>query len=190
MTLSAEEMEERLLAVEQFLSEMNTDNAADTSAPSPLNWEELIPPARAALMMRVGEFVEFLDRTYLQWSEYELKKCWHLHPDVVWELTALREAFAAAYNAGTVGTDAMLVWHERALWPTLERIRTRAPMKPCNAQNHQPEQRPRLEFDDTRAARHQAWMGGDDIPLPELPASNLPSDRAGDEIPPSESSRH
>ncbi|TIH33777.1 hypothetical protein [Subtercola vilae] len=93
----------------------------------PWFWKELEGLEAAELWGQLFEWVAWLERRYVQYlgqDRYGLRPCWYKHPLVVEHLTALMVSHAGAYRtAQSAPSAALFEWHERSLWPTLERIR-------------------------------------------------------------------
>lgn len=142
---------------------------ADEGEGGPLHWETMSPARRALVMGKLADFVGFLDRTYFQYlPDFNLKPCWWLHPDVVWQLTALWAAFQTTYRPSARPGNEQAAWHLHVLWPTLERLR-KSSLRPCNATEHKPEmQRPLGEAPGLKE-RLEQWRNDEDIPLGEAP---------------------
>lgn len=101
-------------------------------------WRTLEPgPRRTALWYELAKFITWYNARYGHSAEsVALWPCWPSHPVVVEELTGLMVAHDAAY-AGEDPTDAIIAWHDRWLWPAIERIHTRpGGMKNCSAVSH------------------------------------------------------
>ncbi len=128
------------------------------TGPAPRRWADRSTAEEWDVLVR---WVDDLNRSYSLIEECQIHPCWPAHPGVVEELAALHHAWiiAAIDDARTgphpaepaeattparparpsKGGTAYAVWHDRALWPFLERIRAglyRIHM--CKAE-HQPE---------------------------------------------------
>ena len=94
---------------------------------------ELVKPRRwAARASREDwdnliDWVDQLNGDYSLLSDYTIPPCWPAHPGVVEELAGLwRSWIHAAINdarAKTHGSSDLTAWHDRWLWPSLERIK-------------------------------------------------------------------
>lgn len=83
-----------------------------------LRWEKLGPGALEAQGTAFGEWVVWLVETYVLWEIWPT--CWHRHPRIVEELTALW-AWHLALDADQGGDGAAAMsWHA-ALWRFLDR---------------------------------------------------------------------
>lgn len=89
--------------------------------------DETVPPwligddadqARADLADLVG----WLRAVYLHYHGANLGECWLWHPGVVAELTALRNAWAAAHYGDGASPDRVMHWHDGYRPRTVERI--------------------------------------------------------------------
>ena len=132
----------------------------------PLHWETMTPQRRALVMEQLSVFLDFLDRVYLRHMvEFSFfKPCWWQHPEVVWQLTALWAAFGVAYSRKARPSNAQADWHERYLWPMLERMR-RSSMKDCNSTQHQPQQQAALRHSAGLPVLLERWRNDEDIAL-------------------------
>jgi hypothetical protein len=83
---------------------------APDSLPWPLRWAELDRDAAAQAWAWLIDWVGWLVSRY-QLAE-ELPACWHQHPPLIEELTALAAAWHTAYDDAARG-DEPLIWHER-----------------------------------------------------------------------------
>jgi len=117
--------EERLDDLEEkveFLGEL-----LEGQPDGPWTWRTLRGANRSDLWAELHEFVGWLQERYLRYlgSEvYPLPPTWFESPVAVELLTALMVAHRAAYSAAQVEPSFALVeWHERCLFPTLERLR-------------------------------------------------------------------
>jgi hypothetical protein len=101
-------------------------------------WRTLPPgPARTALWHEISAFVTWYNTRYGHAAQSTaIWACWPQHPVAVEELTALMVAHTAAY-AGEDPTDAVIAWHDRWLWPAIERLHSRpGGFKGCTASTH------------------------------------------------------
>lgn len=118
------------------------DHGSD-SHPSPVRWADRATPDEWEVLVR---WVDDLNRGYSLTPAYRINPCWPAHPGVVEELAAVHHAWIAAVIAdekvgphpaepavGTTpakkakpatGGSEYTVWHDRSLWPFLDRIRT------------------------------------------------------------------
>jgi hypothetical protein len=101
------------------------------------------------------EFVDWLNREYrLPVTTFAVPACWYHHPGVVRELYALMASYRLAYSARNAGdallpTDAPVIWHERALWPCLRRVRDEHGLRECaTGKRHQAGVREPVTTDD------------------------------------------
>lgn len=117
--------EERLDEVEEqvaFLAELLRGQPD-----GPWTWRTLRGENRSSLWAQLHDFVGWLQERYLRslGSEtYPLPPTWFESPVAVELLTALMVSHRAAYSMAQVEPSFALVeWHERCLFPTLERLR-------------------------------------------------------------------
>lgn len=107
-----------------------------------------IPPLAWADRAGADDWVQLAD--WIDWliSRYEfvsarIPACWPSHPGVVEELAGLWRAWAEATIADTrakwAGSSDLTAWHDRWLWPTLDRIQhDRYLIKNCHTTHEQP----------------------------------------------------
>lgn len=86
-------------------------------------WREITDPqVRAQLWRTIREWVDWVSTRYLSHGAIRIPPCWYRHPVAVEELTALWAGWYMAYHQeepNTLASD----WHQRYLWPTLERLK-------------------------------------------------------------------
>ncbi|GMA37820.1 DUF4913 domain-containing protein [Demequina litorisediminis] len=111
--------------------------------------------------------MEWLDATHLRYSDTSLKPCWWRHPDVLWHLTALKDAYDSAYTMRIPDT-APIAWHLHWLWPTMERINTMRSMQKCKTGVHTPAPSPLLDHDHAIDETIAHWMTSDPTSVLEL----------------------
>lgn len=101
-------------------------SVADTGGP--WNWVGVDAERRAALSEELTAFVHWLEERYLRHlssEEYQFPANWYDNHVVVEVLTAVMVARQAAYSDMLVDpSSALSEWHERALWPALERLQS------------------------------------------------------------------
>ncbi len=94
----------------------------------PWAWHMLEPPARRELAEKLVTWVEWLSSRYLanlsQEKVFELPPRWFTNPVFVELMTALYVGYLSVYSPRQrVPSMALIEWHERGLWPTLDRIK-------------------------------------------------------------------
>lgn len=94
----------------------------------PWVWHKLEPSGRRDLAEKLVAWVEWLSTRYLAnlSQEYVLKlpPRWFTNPVFVELMTALYVGYTSVYSPRQrVPSMALIEWHERGLWPTLERIK-------------------------------------------------------------------
>ncbi|TFC13246.1 hypothetical protein E3O19_12300 [Cryobacterium algoritolerans] len=129
-----EGLDARLVNVEKILPDVF--DMYELRAPGgPYYWEALPHDQAVKLWNELGKFVAWRDSRYLTNladPSYRLPGCWYRHPIAVEELTALMVAHRAAYDTRSAKASTALVdWHHRALWPTLDSLKLRAGMAGC-----------------------------------------------------------
>lgn len=95
---------------------------------------ELVKPRRwAARASRedwnnLVDWVDELNSDYSLLSDYTIPPCWPAHPGVVEELAGLWRSWIHAVindaRAKKHGSSELTAWHDRWLWPCLQRIRS------------------------------------------------------------------
>ena len=136
--MSIEWLDARLVNVETILPDL-FDMYELRAAGGPYYWATLPPDRAVKLWKELGKFVAWLDGRYLTNladPSYRLPACWYRHPIAVEELTALMVAHHAAYDTRSAKASSALVdWHQRALWLTLDSLRLRAGLAGCRDRN-------------------------------------------------------
>jgi hypothetical protein len=109
----------------------STAPVADTAvadAGGPWNWVGVSEERRKELAQDLTAFVQWLEERYLRHlsnEQYEFPANWHENPVVVEVLTAVMVAREAAYSdLLEEPSSALSEWHERALWPAIERLQS------------------------------------------------------------------
>lgn len=104
---------------------------AETAVPDaggPWNWVGVSEERRKELAQDLTAFVQWLEERYLRHlssEQYEFPANWHENPVVVEVLTAVMVAREAAYSdLLEEPSSALSEWHERALWPAIERLQS------------------------------------------------------------------
>jgi len=72
--------------------------------------------------INLADWVDWLVTAYDLRPARTVLPCWPAHPGVTEELAALHSAWAVAAAQDAPG-DAMVLWHDRSLHPTLSRLR-------------------------------------------------------------------
>ncbi|KRE28254.1 hypothetical protein [Agromyces sp. Soil535] len=97
-----------------------------TTPGGPWTWNLLDEEPATKLWAELHGWVEWLDHRYLRnlsRSRYPFSARWYRHPVAVELLTALMVSHRATYHRGAHKPSSALVdWHERCLFPTLDRI--------------------------------------------------------------------
>jgi hypothetical protein len=134
----------------EALVEALTDQLVEAPAGGPWAWRDLGPSQRRALLIELRDWVDWLIARYELRGEAEtIPPCWFLHPVAVEELTALMVAWKTAYSRKeTAPSDALVNWHDRWLWPTLDRLNVQLHVwAKCTGGSHVPP-RPAPPFTD------------------------------------------
>lgn len=108
-----------------------TAPVAETAVPDaggPWNWVGVSEERRKELAQDLTSFVQWLEERYLRHlssEQYEFPANWHENPVVVEVLTAVMVAREAAYSDLLAEpSSALSEWHERALWPAIDRLQS------------------------------------------------------------------
>jgi hypothetical protein len=136
-------LDQRMAAVETALRRVLGQDGQ--RKPSRWSWQHIGAEAARELWRNLAEFVTWLDQRYLSGAGVDalrIPSCWHQHPVVVEELTALMTAWRAAYCAGDKPNEAMAGWHSRHLWPTLDRLAKYGGFRDCHRGHTEPAMRP------------------------------------------------
>lgn len=95
--------------------------------PKPRRWAARATPDDWDALV---DWVDELRSTYSLPNGYVVPPCWPAHPGVAEELAGLHRAWVNAVlvdeQAATEGSSAVAAWHDRWLWPTLQRFKTAA----------------------------------------------------------------
>ncbi|MFE4080402.1 hypothetical protein [Paenarthrobacter sp. YIM B13468] len=121
--------------------------------PAPWNWKELNGPGAAALLTELRTWVDWYNDRYGVAAESRIPGCWYRHGPVVEELTGVWIAWRAAYYGHKTPNDAPAYWHERILWPTINRIKKGTwGLSACNPAHKDPRPKNEPPTDDGFAA--------------------------------------
>lgn len=73
------------------------------------------------------DWVDWMQRSYGTLAEFEIYSCWPAHLGMVEELAGLFHSWKRAGNADelatTTGSSDLTAWHDRWLWPLLQRAK-------------------------------------------------------------------
>jgi hypothetical protein len=129
-----------LAAVVTSLAERAISSQARPTAP--VSWiafeEEVFDPAAPmAARSHLAGLADWLDGVFLRYPDGSpsLPDCWLWHPDVVEELTWLREAWVQAYRGPSASAGAAGDWHDRQRPGVARRIKVVAGT--CSLENHE-----------------------------------------------------
>ena len=166
---NTQDLEERITGVEAAVINAIADLTRRVAALEPPDFKDTNPrPLRFAdradtdAWTGLVDWVDDLNRGYSISPDYEILPCWPAHPGVVEELAALHSAWISATIADSKngphpaepaegkkpakperpakGGPDYSVWHDRALWPFLDRIRdNRYRIHMCTRNDHVPE---------------------------------------------------
>lgn len=100
--------------------------------PSRWSWRHADHASAAQLWEELSDFVDWLVGRYQLTTEAAtVPPCWYRHPVAVEELTALMAAWRVAYHGPSAPRDDLVAWHDRWLWPCLDRLPARAAWRGC-----------------------------------------------------------
>ena len=94
------------------------------SQPSPWLWAASKGAARTKLWNEVSGFVDVYNARFGIYETLAILPCWHLHPVVVEEVTALMLSWRSSHYGHKVPTIDPNYWLQHFLYPTITRIRT------------------------------------------------------------------
>lgn len=116
--------------------ERQTGDAAATE-PNRWCWRTVTGQDRTHLWDELVEWVDWFNGRYgTSGPRNAVPPCWPLHPVAVEELTGLMLAWTAAHTV-TGPSAEVVAWHDRWLWPCLDRLRTRqGGFEHCTATRH------------------------------------------------------
>ncbi|WP_431031204.1 hypothetical protein [Plantibacter sp. RU18] len=148
-------MQEAIDGQQQQIDELNDMLTAIPDGP--WAWHMLNRQEREKLWKKLYDWVAWLEDRYLRYLSSRVvvfAADWYRHPVAVELLTALMVAHTSAYRRKTSAPSFVLVeWHERCLWPTLQRLSMLGITSEIAAANWDgPEQRPTRRDDDRFAA--------------------------------------
>ncbi|BCJ46183.1 hypothetical protein GCM10010168_51320 [Actinoplanes ianthinogenes] len=97
------------------------------------SWRDADAETAAHLWAELIDWVDWLVPRYdLTGTAATIPPCWFRHPIAVEELTALMASWHAAYRDGPAEPrDDLVAWHDRWLWPTVDRLQARAGWRGC-----------------------------------------------------------
>jgi hypothetical protein len=164
-------------AAEQQVPQIGTAApVADTAvadAGGPWNWMGVDAERRTELAEDLTAFVKWLEERYLRHlssEAYQFPANWYDNPVVVEVLTAVMVARQAAYSDMLAEpSSALSEWHERALWPALERLQS---LNVFHDNNLVTRNRPAVTTDEAADALERAGqasaraLGGHPAPVP------------------------
>lgn len=126
-------------ALERAFDALNRRVGAPTKE-GPWTWRALGPTQTRVLFGELRDWVDWLTVRYeLRGEAHAIAACWYRHPVAVEELTALMVAWRGAYVLEQAPPgDTLIHWHDRWLWPTLNRLNTQLRVwAKCTADVHQ-----------------------------------------------------
>lgn len=132
----------RELAKQAYLSNISQ---ALTAVPRPINWRTLPPGDVAHELLELNAWVDWLRHTYGLPAQV-IPPMWHRHPELLWELSALRQHWLFCFDPQAKGNQALAWHHDFAM--ARERLRDWVMISGT-----------RLDRD--RPTRITAWPGGE-----------------------------
>jgi Domain of unknown function (DUF4913) len=131
------QLTETLAGVLDILEDTSAAEASAADSEGHWCWRTLTGQARVDLWDELRSWVEWFNVRYgSAGTKVAIPPCWPLHPVAVEELTALMTAWQCAHEASTA-SDALIAWHDRWLWPCLDRLSVRqGGFKDCTLASH------------------------------------------------------
>ncbi len=90
------------------------------TVPRPINWRTLPPEDLEAELLELNAWVDWLRHEYGLPAQI-IPPMWHRHPELLWELSALRQHWLFCYDPQAKGNQALAWHHDFAL--ARERLR-------------------------------------------------------------------
>lgn len=135
------------------------------AVPRPVNWRTLSPESLEEELLELNAWVDWLRHEY-GLSAQIVPPAWHRHPELLWELSALRQHWLFSFDTQAKGNQALAWHHDFAL--ARERLRDWVTISGT-----------RLDRD--RPTRITAWPGGEaEDTLPQDTADRPVTDRTAD----------
>jgi hypothetical protein len=78
-------------------------------APRAINWRTLTPEDLETELLELNEWVDWLRHTYGLPAQI-IPPMWHRHPELLWELSALKQHWLLCYDRQAKGNQA-ITWH-------------------------------------------------------------------------------
>lgn len=119
LTTETTETVANLLARIEALEDLDAMSGPAT-APTSWCWRTIGPHAEEALWHELTDWVAWIRHRYP--LARRIPDCWHQHPEIVEELTALWLAWQAAYATTDAPLTASIEWHDRWLPGLLHRL--------------------------------------------------------------------
>lgn len=129
-------------------------------APGPVNWNILRSHELKTELLELDQWVDWLRRTY-GLSVTVVPPFWHRHPELLWELSALRSHWLSSFDPRQAATGP-LAWHKEF---AAARLRLREWVANCGTR-----------IDSDRPTRQSTWPG--ETPQPALEDEAIPNRRA------------
>ncbi|MEU8244062.1 hypothetical protein AB0C07_37890 [Actinoplanes missouriensis] len=153
-----------LTAAIEYLTSANLGGTGegDLTVPSRWSWRHADPRTVAQLWEELISWVNWLVPRYeLTGEAAPIAPCWYRHPVAVEELTALMASWQAAYQGRPeTPRDDLIAWHDRWLWPTIDRLQARAGWRGCiDHKQHQDRILRSWDPDPDMAATVAGWTG-------------------------------
>ncbi|MGI4894533.1 MAG: hypothetical protein ACRYF3_05400 [Janthinobacterium lividum] len=132
-----QEIQEQLGAHRTLLESL-AEQVHATPPGGPWAWSYLDVDQRRELFTELRKWVDWLVVRYrLGTQDAYVPPCWFRHSIAVEELTALMVAWKAVYSktARQPSSD-LIAWHDRWLWPSVDRMKYRRVFHGCSATKH------------------------------------------------------
>ncbi len=136
------EAKTRQLAKQTYVNDLAATLAA---VPRPINWRTLPPDDLEHELLDLNSWVDWLRHTYGLPAQV-VPPMWHRHPELLWELSALRQHWLFCFDPQSKGNQALAWHHDFAI--ARERLRDWVTISGT-----------RLDRD--RATRITPWPGGE-----------------------------
>ncbi|WP_455132949.1 hypothetical protein [Microbacterium aurum] len=135
--------EAKRIAKEQFAADMTK---ALSATPRPINWRTLPPHDLEHELLELNQWVDWLLHTYGLPAQV-VPPMWHRHPELLWELSALRQHWLFCFDPAAKGNLKR---------PRFSAASMRVPAPGGMAFRGQRSRRPRTR----RAGHRRAWSAG------------------------------
>lgn len=122
---SIQELDAELTTLREDLDNLIEKESEPKQDPDPQRWATRATPEDWNALV---SWVDGLRLTYSMQTSFTVPPCWPAHPGVVEELAGLYRGWVSAVltdeQAALDGSSALTAWHDRWLWPALQRFKT------------------------------------------------------------------